>query len=162
MATWKQKAEAEMEKQRLIDEIHQKPEVRKTFIVCEVFLTLDWFANMIFFGLLAIGLYYNSLDSVVDISTIIYILLDSIGGYGVATIFIVVKILLDRLKKSQRAKLEVLEQAGLEEAKIAKEAGTYQPGKGPSLLYRIFYGFRAILGIVVYFGFMIYLLTLVY
>ena len=33
MATWKQKAEAEMEKQRLIDEIHQKPEVRKTFRV---------------------------------------------------------------------------------------------------------------------------------
>lgn len=144
MATWKQKAEAEMEKQRLIDEIHQKPEVRKTFIVCEIFLTLNWIANMIFFALLAIGLYYNSLDSVVEVDTIIYIILDSVGGYAVAIIFVVVKILLGRLKKSQLAKLEVLEQAGLEQARIAKEAGTYQPGKGPSVAYRIYRGFRTL------------------
>ena len=142
MSSLKQKGLEEIEKQRCLDEIHQKPEVKKIFTTCEIFLTIDWITNIAFFSLLIIGIFKNNLSSVVDISSIIYVLLNAVGGYIVATCYIVLKILLSKLKKSMLAKLEVLEKAGLEEIKKAKEDGTYQPGPKASLVYRIYRAIR--------------------
>ena len=142
MTSYRQKGLEQVEKQRLIDEIHQKPEVKKIFTICEIYLTLNWLSNLIFFTLLIFGIMKNDLDSVTDLTNIVLILLDSIGGYAVVFIFLIIKILLGRLKKSYFVKLQVLEDAGLEEIKKQKELGTYVEGRKPNIFYRIYRGFR--------------------
>ena len=143
MKSWREKGLEEYEKQKLLEEIHLRPEVKKTFVICEVFLSIDWISNLLFLTLLAIGIYYNALEYVMDLSTLAYLLLDHIGFTILATALIVIKLVISRVKKSYRVKLQVLEDAGLEKIKKEKEEGTYVEGEKPSLAFRIFRGFRA-------------------
>ncbi len=152
MKSWREKGLEETEKQRQLDEIHQKPNVKKTFVVCEIFLTIDWISNIAFFVLLLVGSLTNKLLDAIEMTDAIYILLDAIGGYGVVVAFVVIKIIIGRFKKRQRTKLQVLEDAGLEEIKQAKEAGTYKEGPKASLLYRIYRAIRTWSTIIVVFG----------
>ena len=152
MKSWREKGLEEVEKQRQLDEIHQKPDVKNVFAICEIFMTIDWISNMIFLIILATGVWFNNLESVIEVEDIIYLLLDAIGGYYVVGAFIILKILLGRLKKKYQAKLQVLEDAGLEEIKKAKEEGVYQEGRKPKLAYRIYRGFRTWTTIILVFG----------
>ena len=150
MKSWREKGLEEVEKQRQLDEIHQKPEVKKIFVICEIFLTIDWISNILFFGVIALGLWTNNIGKVADLTAMIFILLDAVGGYFVAAAFIVLKLVLDRFKKHYRAKLQVLEDAGLIEIKKAKEDGTYVEGPKPSLFYRIYRATRTWITIIVF------------
>ncbi|MBR2614305.1 MAG: hypothetical protein IKC71_01745 [Clostridia bacterium] len=157
MKSWREKGLEEAEKQRCIDEIHQKPEVKKVFAICEIFMTIDWITNMIFLVFLGIGIWTQNLENVIEFENVLFLLLDAVGGYFVAGGFILLKFLLGMLKKKYRTKLQVLEDAGLEEIKKAKEEGTYQEGRKPKLAYRVYRAIRSwttillLIGLVVVF-----------
>ena len=142
MKSLREKGLEEAEKQRLLDEIHQQPDVKKVFTICEIFMTIDWISNIAFLILFGYGIWTSNFDIISDISSILYVLLDAIGGYVVGIIFIVLKIVLDRLKKHFRSKLQILEDARLAELNTAKAEGTYQEGRKPKLSYRVYRAIR--------------------
>lgn len=152
MKSWLEKGLEEAEKQKHIDEIHMWPEVKKTFTICEIFFTIDWISNILFLALLALGIWHNALDYVMDLSTLAYLLLDHAGFTVIAVALIVIKIVVGRVKKSYRAKLEVLEMAGFEKIKKQKEEGTYVEGEKPNLAYRIYRAIRTWTTIIVITG----------
>ena len=121
-----------------MDEIHQKPEVKNTFIICEILTTIDSLISLVMLASLAISLALGNGLVFVDIEDVINELVGAVGGPVVLVLFVIAKLLLGRVKKKQLEKLEILEEAGLEEIQKALDAGTYVEGPQMPLGYRIF------------------------
>ena len=148
------------EKQKYLDEIHQKPEVKNTFVMCEILTTIDSLVSLVMLATLAMSLAFGDGLVFLDIEDVINELVGAVGGPVVLVLFVVVKLLLSRVKKKQLEKLEILEEAGLEEIQKALDAGTYVEGPQMPLGYRIFRTARITLFSIV--GFASLALLLIY
>lgn len=162
MKSWKQKGEEEKLKQKYLDEIHVKPDVKKTFVVCEWFFAIDWISNLLFLVVFNIAVWKCDLEAMrdsFDLYQLIDILFESIGGSKTGIILLVayfiVKALIGRIKKKQQAKLQVLEDAGIIEIEKQVAEGTYVPGPTVSKGYRVYRAIRtwtSIIGILALFA----------
>ncbi|MBR2974676.1 MAG: hypothetical protein IKC47_02920 [Clostridia bacterium] len=145
MKSWRQKGLEEAQKQKYLDEIHVKPDVKRTFVICEWFVSFDWISNLVFFVTFTIGIWMGSpsdMANAKDLVDIIYTLLDKVGGYYGLGAFLIVKTIVGYFKKKYQAKLQVFEDAGVIEIEKQIADGTYQKGPTVSKAYRIFRGVR--------------------
>ena len=129
----------EVENQVLLDEIHQRPEVKKTFVICEIFETLDWLINLLFIGLITYCIWKNAITEDFDfefILTWIYVVLGGNLYMWLAMGF--AKSAVKAIQKKQRTKLQVLEDEAKEQINKAKEEGTYQQGPLIGKGFRLF------------------------
>ena len=141
----KQSKFSDKDKQKYLDEIHQRPEVKKTFVICEILTTIDSLVSLVIMATLALSLAAGNGFEFVDLEGLLSELVAAVGGPTILVLFVVVKLLSSRIKKKQLEKLEILEEAGLEEIQKAIDAGTYVEGPKMPLGYRIFRTARTIL-----------------
>ena len=149
MKSWKQKGIEEKQKQKWLDEIHAKPNVKKTFKTCEMFLLVDWISTMLFLIVFNIAIWGCDLGGMAD-SFDLYDLIDNlfmaVGGTQTGLIivgaYLIVKSLLGRIKKKKLAELEVLDDAGIMEIEKQVAEGTYVPGPTVSKAYRVYRDIR--------------------
>ena len=162
MKSLKQKGEEEKLKQKYLDEIHVKPDVKKSFVVCEWFLAIDWISNLLFLTVFNIAIWKCDLEAMrdsFDLYQLIDLLFESVGGSKTGIIILVayfiVKALIGRIKKKQQAKLQVLEDAGIIEIEKQVAEGTYTPGPTVSKGYRIYRSIRtwtSVIGVLALFA----------
>ena len=129
----------EVENQVLLDEIHQRPEVKKTFVICEIFEILDWLVNLLFIGMITYCIWKNTFTADFDfefILTWIYLVLG--GNMYLWYALGIAKVAVTAIQKKQRTKLQVLEDEAKEQINKAKEEGTYQQGPLIAKGFRVF------------------------
>ena len=102
------------EKQKYLDEIHQKPEVKNTFVICEILTTIDSLVSLVMLATLAMSLAFGDGLVFLDIEDVINELVGAVGGPVVLVLFVVVKLLLSRVKKKKFEKLEIFEISSVE------------------------------------------------
>ena len=162
MKTWKQKGQEELQKQKYLDEIHVKPDVKKTFTLCEVFMFFDWISNLVFCTIMGIAAWKSDIKGMadaVDLYDVLENLLAAVGGTKTGIIIVVayvlLKALLGRLKKKYQAKLQVFEDAGIIEIEKQVAEGTYVPGPTVSKAYRVYRDIRTWTTLIAVFGMLI-------
>ena len=134
--TAKQTAEEGKVKQEMLDEIHQRPEVKKTFVVCEILKTINSIIAWAFLATFSLGFVFVDVNTV-HLDELLNNLIESVGGPIVLAGFVLAKLLFGRLTNRWEEKLEVLEDAGIEEITKKKEVGTYVPGEKLPIGFKI-------------------------
>ena len=129
----------EVENQVLLDEIHQRPEVKKTFVICEIFEILDWLVNLLFIGMITYCIWKNAFTVDFDFELLLAWIYIVLGGnlylwYALG----IAKVVVTTIQKKQRTKLQVLEDEAKEQINKAKEEGTYQQGPLIAKGFRVF------------------------
>ena len=139
--------------QKWLDEIHVRPEVKKVFILSEIFTTINSLLAMAVLVVLLAEMNSGSLVrfDILSLMTLaqtnpllLAVVVIAVGGYFVIRL----------LSKKYVAELQKLEEVGIREIKQAIEEGTYVPGPTVGLGYRIFRTARAVILV----GLMAYLL----
>ena len=136
-----------------LDEIHVRPEVKKVFILFEIFTTINSLLAMVILVSVLSGV--NSM-SIANLNIITLVSLAQTNPLLLAVILIAVGgyFVIRMLSKKYTAELQKLEEAGIREIKQAIEEGTYVPGPTVGLGYRIFRTARTVILV----GLMAYLL----
>ncbi len=162
MKSWRQKRQEKKQKQQWLDEIHVRPNVKKVFILTEIFATFEAFLAMAIVAVILYGLashdysgMSNALD-VLDLETFIASVANNAAGLIGLFVAIIVEIAIKKCKDKYTEELEVLEELGLKEIRKAVEEGTYVPGPTVSRGYRIFRGVRTGIAVFVFVPFSIY------
>ena len=162
MKTWKQKGLEEQQKQKWLDEIHVKPDVKKTFTLCEVFMFFDWISNLVFCTIMGIAAWKSDLGGMAD-AVDLYQMLENflavIGGTRtgiiIVAVYLLLKAFLGRMKKKYEAKLQVFEDAGIIEIEKQVAEGTYVPGPTVGKAYRVYRDIRTWTTLIAVFGMLI-------
>lgn len=144
MKSYKEKMIESKDKQKWLDEIHMKPEVKKEFVINEVFLTIQWFFNILLLLIICYTILESDITNILDLE---YLFMTFLEGFGIWAIgaYAIIKLAISKYKKKHAEKLQVLEDAGITEIKQAIADGTYVEGAKPSKAYKIFYHLRWII-----------------
>ena len=162
MKSWRQKGLEAQQKQKWLDEIHMRPDVKKVFILNEIFATIDSFIAMAIVAVLLYGLtsqdYTGMMNilNILDFDNLTMMLAENLAGFIGIAVFVVVNVVVHKFRKKYTAELEILEEVALREIQKAVEEGTYVPGPTVSLGYRIFRGVRTCIAVFVFLPFMLY------
>ena len=125
-------------KQEWLDEIHQRPEVRKVFRQCEFWETISWLANMAFFGLVMFCVWKGVVDENLSFAYILAIVTSIVGNDFILYPYLIITIVADRLRKKAQTTLQVFEDEGIEQIKQEIDNDTYEPGPKVPVIFKVF------------------------
>ena len=139
MNSWNDIGTEKYQKKKWLEDIHTWPEVKKTFVICEIFEILDWLVNLLFIGMITYCIWKNAFTVDFDFELLLAWIYIVLGGnlylwYALG----IAKVVVTTIQKKQRTKLQVLEDEAKEQINKAKDEGTYQQGPLIAKGFRVF------------------------